>query len=112
MDVLVSLRNKAKALNRSVVFPEGEDDRTIKAVSELEAAGTVRSIILGDPEKIQARAKELGLNLGKVEIINPPTSPRLKEYATLLYERRKHKGMTLEQARTQAQDPSSSAHSW
>jgi phosphate acetyltransferase len=105
MDVLTSLREKAKALNRSVVFPEGDDDRTIKAVAELEAAGTVRCIILGDPDKIRARAKELGLNLGKAEVVDPKTSPRLEEYANLLYERRKHKGMTYEQARKLTQDP-------
>jgi phosphate acetyltransferase len=105
MDVLVKLREKAKALHRSVVFPEGEDDRTIKAVAELEAAGTIHSIILGDIQKIQARTKELGLNLGQAEIINPSASPRLEEYANLLYERRKHKGMTQDQARQQAQDP-------
>jgi phosphate acetyltransferase len=105
MDVLVALREKAKALNRSVVFPEGEDDRTIKAVAELEAAGTVRCVILGNAGKIQGRAKELGLDLGKAEITDPLSSPRLEEYAKLLYERRKHKGMTLEAARKQAQDP-------
>lgn len=105
MDILVALREKAKALNRSVVFPEGEDDRTIKAVAELEAAGTVRCTILGDPAKIQTREKELGLTLGKAEIVNPSASPRLEEYSRLLCVRRKHKGMTPEEARKMAVDP-------
>lgn len=105
MDVLTALRDKAKALKRTVVFPEGDDDRTIKAVAELESAGTVHGIILGEPTKIRARAKELEQDLNRAEIINPQDSPHLREYADLLYVRRKHKGMTRDQAGQLALDP-------
>jgi phosphate acetyltransferase len=105
MDVLESLRAKARALNRSVVFPEGEDDRTIKAVAELQKEHIVRCIILGDVKKIEARAAELKLDLGAAELLDPRISPHKGAYADLLYERRKHKGMTLDQARQMVLDP-------
>ncbi len=105
MDILAQLRDKAKSLKRTVVFPEGEDDRTIKAVAELEKEGVAHCLILGDPQQISQRAGQLGLILDQSEIVDPRLSPRKGEYANLLYERRKHKGMTLEEARRLTLDP-------
>jgi phosphate acetyltransferase len=105
MDVLENLRNKAKSLNRRVVFPEGDDDRTLQAVTVLQGEGIVRCIVIGDERQISDRARELGLDLGGAEIVDPILAPFKGEFADILYERRKHKGMTLEQARKQVLDP-------
>ncbi len=105
MDVLETLRNKAKPLNRRVVFPEGDDDRTLQAVAQLQREGIVRSIVIGNEAGIASRARELGLDLGGAEIVDPALAVFKGEFADLLYERRKHKGMTLDQARKQVLDP-------
>lgn len=105
MDILTTIREKAKKLHRTVVFPEGDDDRTIQAVAQLEKEGFVHGIVLGDEKQITGRARELGLDLGKGEIVDPRLSPHKGEYADLLYERRKHRGMTLDEARKLALGP-------
>lgn len=105
MDVLTQIKNKAKSLKRTVVFPEGDDDRTLKAVAELEKERIVHGIILGDEKQICARARELKLDLGAAEIVDARLDAKKGDYANLLYERRKHKGMTLDEARKLTLDP-------
>lgn len=105
MDVLSQIRDKAKALHRSVVFPEGDDDRTLQAVAELQLDGIVQCIVLGNENEMISRSRELGMDLGGAELINPSLSPYKGELADILYERRKHKGMTLDDARKLSLDP-------
>ncbi|RJP81040.1 MAG: phosphate acetyltransferase [Candidatus Zixiibacteriota bacterium] len=105
MDILTQIREKARTLKRSVVFPEGHDDRTLKAVAELEQEKMVRCILLGNPAEMQERARQLNLNLGQARMIDPQQSPDLEELAGVLHERRKHKGMTPEEARRMAMEP-------
>ncbi|MFH1862537.1 MAG: phosphate acetyltransferase [bacterium] len=105
MDVLSLIRSKAKALQRTVVFPEGDDDRTLQAIAELQREGIVRSIVLGDEKQMATRARELDLNLANAQLIDPRLSPQKGDLADLLYERRKHKGMSLDEARKLVLDP-------
>lgn len=105
MDVLSDIRNKAKKLHRSVVFPEGSDDRTLKAVAELQGKKIVHCIILGNQKEITNRVRELGISLGDAEVVDPALAAYKGEFADLLYERRKQKGMTLDQARKLILDP-------
>ncbi len=105
MDILKQIRDKAKNLHRSVVFPEGEDDRTLHAVAELQSDGVVNSIVIGDEKQMNDRAKQLDLDLGSAELIDPNLAAYKGELADLLYERRKHKGMTLDEARKLILDP-------
>lgn len=58
---------------------------------------------LGEPEKINLEAIRLGLDLSKANIVYPPTSPKLKEYAQLLFDLRKAKGVTIDAANDLAQ---------
>lgn len=105
MNVLSQIRDKAKALNRSVVFPEGDDDRTLQAIAELQRDSIVHCIVLGNEKEMINRARELGLDLGGTELIDPSLAPYKGELADILYERRKHKGMTLDDARKLSLDP-------
>ena len=105
MDILSQIKNKAKTLKRTVVFPEGDDDRTLKAVAELEKEKIVHCLVLGEEQQLRARARELKLDLGAAEIVDPRLDPKKGDYANLLYERRKHKGMTLDEARKLTLDP-------
>lgn len=83
---------KAKAAQRTIVLPEGADDRVIAAATQITDEGIAKVIVLGD----EKTAERVGAG---VTVINPQTSDRLAEYAAGFYELRKNKGITLEQAR-------------
>ena len=91
----------AKRQIKSIVLPEGDDDRVLKAAARLVAQEVVNVIILGNPAAIAASVKRLGLSLdlSKVRIIDPAGSEYYDEYVETLYELRKSKNVTLEMAR-------------
>ncbi len=91
-----SLEKKAKKQIKKVVLPESEDERILKAAHRLNAMGAVGLILLGDKEAINS--KNLNLNLENVEIIDPNTSNHKKEFAKSLYELRKSKGLSEQEA--------------
>ena len=96
----------AKADKRRIVLPEGGDDRILQAADLLLRRDVVDLVILGDPELIGERCEMLGLDLSGAEITDPMTSPLRQEFADLLYDLRKHKGMTREVAYDQVSDVS------
>ena len=87
-------RERAKGLSRHIVLPEGVDDRTLVAAHTLLRDGICRITILGEPARMIARAKELGLTLEGAELRDPATDPETPEFAGAFFEARKHKGMT------------------
>ncbi len=95
----MSLEKKAKKQIKKVVLPESEDERILKAAHHLNAMGTVGLILLGDKEVINSQAKNLNLNLENVEIIDPNTSHYKEEFANNLYELRKSKGLSEQEAK-------------
>ncbi len=98
---------KAQASKQHIVFPEGEDDRILKACDILFTKNVISITILGRTKDILASAERLGLeNIKKMTLIDPTTSPKLGAYANKLYEIRKSKGMTAEEAKSLVQDPS------
>ncbi len=86
---------RAKADKKTIVLPEGFDDRILAAAEETLKQGIANLVILGKPEEINAK----GYNLEGAQIIDPATSEKAEEYANLLFELRKKKGMTEEEAR-------------
>ena len=83
-----------------IVYPEGEDDRIIRAVVQARNEGIVAPILLGRPDRIRKRAEALHLDLTEVEIVNPrEDEERGERYAQAFYERRQRKGITLAEAR-------------
>ena len=90
----------AKKLQKRIVLPEGEEDRILLAAAQLAQDELAHLTILGEEEKVLARVKELGLkwNTERIKIISPKQSPSYKAYWKKLYEIRKEKGMTEEQA--------------
>lgn len=93
-----SMRMKAKSLNYKIAFPDAEDIRTIKTAIYLNNNEIAQSVLVGNPENIKKIAKENELNIDTIEIINPNESELTNEFANILYNRRKSKGMTEEQA--------------
>ena len=97
---------RACSNRQRIVLPESLEDRTITAADRALADGLADIILIGSPAEIVAKAAELGLkNIGKATIIDPATSPKTKEYANLLYELRKAKGMTPEEAHKLVMNP-------
>lgn len=97
-----SLEKKAKKQIKKVVLPESEDERILKATHRLNAMGAVGLILLGDKEAINS--KNLNLNLENAEIIDPNTSHYREEFAKSLYELRKSKGLSEQEAEQLALD--------
>jgi phosphate acetyltransferase len=91
-------RERAKSLNKHIVLPEGVDDRTLIAAHKLQGEGICRLTVLGDPDKMRARAQELGIHLEGIALRNPDSDPGAAALASGYYEARKHKGMTPEKA--------------
>lgn len=96
---------RAKQHYKTIVLPEGEDLRVLKAAHIINKDKICKIIILGDEAKIKADFAKNGWDLSGIELINPATSPRLEEYASLLFELRKSKGMTEEEAKKTALIP-------
>lgn len=106
MELIEQLVARAKASKQRIVLPEGTEERTLKAANQLLTDGVADLIILGNPDKIAELAKEWGLgNINKATIIDPENHPKQEEYAQLLCELRKKKGMTIEQARELVKNP-------
>ncbi|WRD73651.1 phosphate acetyltransferase [Helicobacter pylori] len=93
----MSLEKKAKKQIKKVVLPESEDERILKVAHRLNAMGAVGLILLGDKEAINS--KNLNLNLENAEIIDPSTSHYKEEFANNLYELRKSKGLSEQEAK-------------
>ena len=105
MSVLEEIRVKAKALHRTIILPEGNEDRTLKAAQMLVGGRLADVILVEDETSIRANATRLGVDLTGVQIVDPKTSPKAAEFAILIYEKRKAKGMTPEKATELSVDP-------
>ena len=105
MDILKKLRVRAATQLQHIVLPEGEDDRTIIAASKVAEERLARITVLGDEEKIRSRASSLGVTLTNVPILDHRKSPDLDRYARELYDLRRAKGVTMDEAAKQILDP-------
>jgi phosphate acetyltransferase len=93
------LLDRAREDRRHVVLPEGDDDRILQAAGRLLQRGVADLTILGDEAAVRARAAELGVDLSAAAVLNPLTSELCDRFAEEYAELRKHKGVTVEQAR-------------
>lgn len=106
MTLIESIIERAKSNRQRIVLPESLEERTIKAADKSIADGLAEIILIGNREEILKKAEEFGLkNISKATIIDPETSEKTAEYTNLLYELRKNKGMTPEQASVLVKDP-------
>lgn len=106
MDLISEIVARAKANPQRIVLPEGTEERTLTAADRVLAEGVAELIIIGNPAEIKALAEKLGLkNIDKATIIDPENHAKKEEYAQLLCELRKKKGMTIEEARKLVLDP-------
>ncbi len=97
-EFIKSIREKTSKRNLKVAFPDAEDVRTIIASRTLIDNKIATPILAGSKEKISKIASENNLKVDDIEIIEPQSSSLKDDFANLLFEKRKAKGMTLEQA--------------
>ncbi len=106
MNLLERIKFGAKKHNKRIVLPEGYDERTLRAADVLLGEQIAQIIILGNPEKITAEARKLGLdNIGKSAIIDPLDNPEKDRYIAMMVELRKNKGLTHAEAGKLIEDP-------
>ncbi|MGH9435823.1 MAG: phosphate acyltransferase, partial [Terriglobia bacterium] len=97
--VMQSVRNRARAKPRRIVFPEGEHEKIIRASYQLIEEKIAHPILLGRPSAIEARLRELGFQRLAAEIVDPARSPRAEQYAEAFFRLRQRRGITRSEAR-------------
>ncbi len=106
MELITQLTKRAQQNLRHIVLPEGDEPRTLEAADQILAEKTARLTLIGNEKTIRALAAEKGLkHIDEAAIIDPETDKKMPVYADLLYELRKNKGMTHEEAEQKAKDP-------
>ncbi len=106
LKLINSIVERAKADRQRIVLPEGTEERTLKAANQILTDEVADLILLGNPQEINDAAVHWGLgNIHKATIIDPTNHPKKAEYAQLLFDLRKAKGMTEEQAAKLVENP-------
>lgn len=105
MKLINKIFEAAKKDKKRIVLPEGNEERTLVAVQEIQKQGFAYPILIGNEEEILGKAASLDVDLNGVEIIDPEKSDRLEDYVKEFYELRKKKGMTIEKADKIVRDP-------
>jgi len=105
MNFMEKIWEKAKEQPKRIVLAEGEEERTIEATGIIMKNSLATVILVGNEERIRAKASTLKVDLLNVEIVDPETSDKTEKYAQIFYELRKKKGMTLEKAEIIVRDP-------
>ncbi|MCI1820750.1 MAG: phosphate acetyltransferase [Megasphaera sp.] len=93
------LKSRVAKAQKKIVLPETNSRRVLKAAERVLAEGFAKIILVGNLEQIKKDAAKFQIDLTGVEVIDPATYPRLDQFAAYLAERRKKKGMTVEQAK-------------
>ena len=105
MSILDHIRQRAASNPQHIVLPEGEDPRTVVAASSAAQQRLARITVLGDEDKVRDAARQAGADLGGVELIDHKRAGDFEKMVSLLYEARRAKGMTLDEARNALRDP-------
>jgi phosphate acetyltransferase len=98
--------DRAVADRRHIVLPEGDDDRVLRAADILLRRGVADLTLLGDPLRVNAAAARLGVDIAGAQLLSPFDEKLLERFAGEYHERRKHKGVELEDAREVMSDVS------
>ncbi|MBE9467611.1 MAG: phosphate acetyltransferase [Bacteroidetes bacterium] len=106
MDLIQTIQEKAKKLNKRIVLPEGSEERTIKAADILIENKIAQIILIGNPDEIKSEAEKFGLkNIDKATIIDPKNHDKKDHYIDMMVEIRKKKGLSREDASKLIENP-------
>lgn len=105
LEFLEKIKQKAREKKKKIVLPESEDERILRAASFCQQEKLANIILLGREKNLIKRFQSLHLQIEGIEIIDPPTSPSLKNYAKEIFSLRKKKGVTEDGALQKAKEP-------
>lgn len=97
------IKSKAVAIDRHIVLPEGKDERTVRAAEIIVKEKIARVTLLGNESELKAKFKDI--DFSKINIIDPKAGEKHAEYSELLFNLRKEKGMTKEEAKELVYNP-------
>jgi phosphate acetyltransferase len=99
IQLLKEIKAKASQRKKTIVLPESHDERVLRAAEKLTAEKVANVVILGNEDKIFNEAKTKEINLTGVRVLDHVKSDKLSDFANIFYNMRKHKGVTIEQAK-------------
>ena len=106
MNLINLIKENAKKKPQRIVLPESFEERTLKAADQIINEKLATIVLIGNPEALLAEASKLGLsNISQATIIDPDNNPKEEEYADLMVELRKSKGLTKDQALSLLKNP-------
>ena len=105
MSMIEMIKEKAKSNVKRIVLPEGTEPRTVAAAAEIRKEGLAEPILVGNAAEIKAEAEKQGVDLSGIATVDPENSEKAAAYTEALYELRKAKGLTLEDAEKLVKDP-------
>ena len=97
--LLEQLKERAKKLGKTIILPETEDERVLRAAEKAMAEGVAKIALVGNEEELKAKAAELGVSLEGAIFYDPNNCKTIDEMAEQLRKRREKKGMTFETAK-------------
>jgi malate dehydrogenase (oxaloacetate-decarboxylating)(NADP+) len=103
--VMRGLITRAQQDPPSIVFPEGDDPRILRAARIVADEGIARPILLGDLDAIRRQAADASLALDDIDLVNPRMAPDRDTFAEQLFQRRQRRGMTKREAQARVLDP-------
>src|SRR4051794_32297550 len=104
-DIVTHLRERAAGTPKRIVYPEAADPRVLRAAEHLVRSRMAKPVLLGAPQVVQTKAKEIGVSLAHVEIVDPKTRPLIERYAGLLLPDWKSRGVTEVEALKRLENP-------
>lgn len=103
--LLQSIKDQAKRLHRTIVFPDALDERAIKAATILHSEGIANPILIGNEDQIRSKSKSLAITLNSIRIIDPLKSDKLSDFTHIFYNVRKSKGLEFTEAQKMMTHP-------
>jgi phosphate acetyltransferase len=95
MKLIENVREKARQTHKRIVLPESTDERVVAAAVMMKSEKIATPILVGNPDSISQLAERINISIKDIEIVDPISSNRYREFVEAYYEKRKHKGTTL-----------------
>ena len=105
MNILDKIQQRAAQSPQHILLPEAEDPRTLHAAVQVLQKGFAKVSLVGVPDRVRAAAQQAGVDISAVPLVDMTDEPTRQRLGGLLHERRKAKGMTLEEAFKTIEDP-------
>jgi phosphate acetyltransferase len=104
-DLVIQLRQRAAKTPKRIVYPEGTDPRVLSAAARLVEARMAKPVLVGSPQTVETKARELGVNLSHIEVVDPKTPKLVDRYAKSLLPEWKSRGITETEAQKRLENP-------